>query len=263
MEPVSAAQRWEGRYLPGRGAGRIGKSGILLLMVSVVFLAAWIAPGARAQTLVGSIYQGQAGVGDPLANVRVTFGDSGVLTWQIIGEWAYYDDEDELLFFFPSITGTGTYTYNAGTRTLTFDSEWSGDIVSTDPDLHCTYARMRSSASGVSVSADMSTITGTFLQTGKFYYEGYGSWTDTDIPGTLDLTRVSGPPTATPTSPPQPTETPTPRPTETPTPGDTPTPRPRPTAIHPEFDANGDGWIDAEDLMLLMRDWHSRVGTGD
>jgi hypothetical protein len=52
-----------------------------------------------------------------------------------------------------------------------------------------------------------------------------------------------------------PEETPTPCPTpgaETPTPTDTPT---IPIADHPEFDVDGSGKIDANDLMIFMKDW--------
>ncbi len=53
-------------------------------------------------------------------------------------------------------------------------------------------------------------------------------------------------PTASPTQTPEPTATATP----------TTQPTAVPTAVHPEFDVNGDGVIDASDLLLFLEDWH-------
>jgi hypothetical protein len=61
-----------------------------------------------------------------------------------------------------------------------------------------------------------------------------------------DLDRVSNPGDADSTPPPEPTSTPAP-PTETPILQPTPT---------PDADFNGDGVVDAKDLLYFMRRWH-------
>jgi hypothetical protein len=75
---------------------------------------------------------------------------------------------------------------------------------------------------------------------------------------------VSEPPTETPTEHPTITPTPTETPTDTPTVTNTPTATPtevtpEPTATEtPNSDLNGDGRVDEEDLILLMRQWHNK-----
>lgn len=62
---------------------------------------------------------------------------------------------------------------------------------------------------------------------------------------------------------PTPTTTQTATRTETSTRTPTPTPTQpvlvAPTALDPESDLSGDGWIDAKDLMILLRNWHHMV----
>ena len=77
-----------------------------------------------------------------------------------------------------------------------------------------------------------------------------------DGDGGLVILRYTGEQGDTPT----PTETPTDTPAVTNTPTVTPTGiAPQPTTMEtPNSDLNGDGRVDEEDLILLMRQWHNK-----
>ena len=69
-------------------------------------------------------------------------------------------------------------------------------------------------------------------------------------------------PTPTPDAPPQPTATPflfPPEATVTPTPQPTPTVGPTPNPSQPSPDLNGDGIVNAADLLILIQHWNKRV----
>jgi hypothetical protein len=87
----------------------------------------------------------------------------------------------------------------------------------------------------------------------SFYYTGDGT---TKVYESNDLALASIPSSDTPT----PTGTPTDTPAVTNTPTATPTGiAPEPTATEtPNSDLNGDGRVDDEDLLLLMRQWHKK-----
>jgi len=123
--------------------------------------------------------------------IKTVFSSGGSVSLQIIGTWDYYDDDDLYTYIFPSISGSGTYDYSQSAGTLSLTVTWSGDIAATnDSHCHCTYLKLRTASSPLTVSSNKSTISGTLNGMGSYYYEGSSSWTDPEKAFNVTLSGV-------------------------------------------------------------------------
>ena len=241
----------------GCGAG-IGKAAF----VAIVLLCQ---SGAAGKELIG-VWTGSTDSEDSdvsLPDLEVEIYDNDTFTWSFLGNWAVFDDEDMYWYWFRPVTGSGTSRYRPEAGTLTLDGKWTGDIGSTsDSNYHCTEVGVRTEFGALTVSPDTRTISGRLYGSAKFFYPGYGSWSD-GAPFGVELTNNAvSTPTWTPSRTRTPTRTQTSTPTETPepTPTQTELPTPTPTEASPcqPFDVTEDGAVDQDDLFALVDYWYQQ-----
>lgn len=235
---------------------RCWKSSMVIAIACMFSMAVLLFPSAAvSQSLDGAVYEGTLDPAYPYVApiaVRITFQTGNRLLWEM-GDWGYWDDEDDYTYTFPPIDKVTDYAYSH--PILEFEVEWTGDIATyEDSQYRCRRASFRNSAGGFTVSPDGKTIAGNFLYGGRFCY-GSSCWTDSlQEAGSLSLTRKETDPTSTPT----------------PTATNTPQPTPlgfdeedlllfiqswHQTSVDSPYEVSGDNYIDASDLMILGLNW--------
>jgi hypothetical protein len=119
---------------------------------------------------------------------------------ELVG-FPYWPGESDYIFYLPTVTLNGSYTYDSAQEKIFFEVQWDGDALAlNDSNLHMRQARCRTSSQGLTFNPNTNSVSGPVDMAGKFHYDGYGDIDESYSSGqTLQLDAPDPTPIPTPT----------------------------------------------------------------